>query len=94
MNLFDIVVVLLLCSGSFVFGMKVADYYRDEADAQTKAALQKQYVQMQSQAHPNDPVAPYVWTPPRKPFSVSEEFVRALRRHGRAVQAVKKQRTH
>lgn len=84
MNLLDIIVVVLLCMGSFCFGMRVSDSYHESAEEQKETALKKQYARMTAGVDADDPAQPYVYSPPPKRFSVTKEFVDALRKYGRA----------
>lgn len=79
MQLLDNFIILTLIIGSFVAGLKLANWYNAKASAEQKYALEKQFVRLQAGSDADDPVQPYV---PPNPIPV--EFMDHLRANGRA----------
>lgn len=53
------VILLVLCAGSFLLGMNIANKYNAEERSHTKDALERQYMRLRANADSDDPVRPY-----------------------------------
>lgn len=79
--------LLLVGAVCFIFGLKLSDRYHNQAAYEQKIALQKQYARLMSGVDADDSAQPYVYTPPRKKFSVPKEFSDQLQTTGSATMA-------
>ena len=94
MAVFDVFITILLAAillaSAFIFGMKTSDRYHEEAEANQKYALQRQYVRLTSGIDADDDKQPYVAPPVKQRFRVNNEFVDRLHKTGSATCQVNK----
>ena len=59
-GILDTLIVIALCIGFFVFGLKLSDHYHDQAARDTKDALERQFLRLRAKADADDPCKPYM----------------------------------
>lgn len=88
MDPITIVVIAILLFASFFAGVGLANWFNDQARAEQKEALEKQYLRLKAGADADDPCKPYVFSQPHDPIPgygpISQEFMDELRQTGRA----------
>jgi len=67
----------------FLFGMFVANHYNDKAAAETKDALERQFIRLQARADADDPCRPYKANA-RCRLVLPEQFENTLKTTGQA----------
>lgn len=80
---------LFISAASFIFGVRLSDRYHEQKEREIRNALQKQFVRLKAGMDSDDPIQPYTALEPEKKYSVSHEFMRRLRTHGSATEAVR-----
>lgn len=95
------VVLLVLCAGSFLLGMNIANKYNAEERSHTKDALERQFMRLRANADSDDPVRPYKRRVQQPTFEqtpttltpqqwIPESFGQQLKENGKAKIAFRK----
>lgn len=95
------VVLLVLCAGSFLLGMNIANKYNAEERSHTKDALERQFMRLRANADSDDPVRPYKRRVQQPTFEqapttltpqqwIPESFAQELKETGKAKMAFRK----
>ena len=84
----ETIITVILVAIAFAAGVTTTEHFYIKAQAEQKAALEKQYLRLISCSDADDPCRPYMYTKPVQP--ISQQFMDQLKQTGKAMTKFKK----